>query len=644
MQVYYNILEMIRTQLLGDVNVNTVTTGDIFDVDLDKQTIFPLSHVMVNQATRKDRVYTLNISVLLMDIVDKVNYEATDKFRGNDNEQDVFNTQLSVGGRLVEMLKRGDLREDNFELTNDPNFEPFTERFENSLAGWALTFDVDVPNTMTVCDVPIVPPSCLAADYSIIDEDGNVLYSGSIASGGSLEQEIQNSTAIVKNSEGTTLSTTSILAEGTETITANDALVGLLNSGGTVIGGDSFPSGTANNITAPDATIKNSLGTTLDSAPSGADTVLPDIPNIDSNGATVNTPAQVPFVCTPCVNDVPQVWADMFEGRVLFDGGTFEDKTNLVTEFTDNFDEYNDAIGAITPSGYKAGTLYGFKPFDGSIDLSWTRATDATRFNESGLIETVSSNVPRIDYKNGEAVILVEPSAENILLHNNDLTNPVWTSSNLTVVSETLTSPEGNTTSQKIIPSSGLSNFAASIRQSITKPSTSKTYSATFFIQSDGLNKIATVYRSTSSANRVEILISDIDNKTYTVTEHGGFSLVSHDMVDSYNGWKIFTITFTSDSDSSIRVYHYLPYDEVTDGVKGVFLSTQQIEENSTPTSVIPTTTTAATRNADVATNTPPIGTTKITEYFEGGSTNEITTIPATYTMSEGCLTKVIFE
>lgn len=299
MQVYYNILEMIRTQLLGDVNVNTVTTGDIFDVDLDKQTIFPLSHVMVNQATRKDRVYTLNISVLLMDIVDKVNHEATDKFRGNDNEQDVFNTQLSVGGRLVEMLKRGDLRDDNFELTNDPNFEPFTERFENSLAGWALTFDVDVPNTMTVCDVPIVPPSCLAADYSIIDEDGNVLYSGSIASGGSLEQEIQNSTAIVKNSEGTTQSTTEILAEGTETITANDALISLLNSDGTVIGGDSFPSGTANNMTAPDATIKNSLGTTLDSAPSGADTVLPDIPNVDSDGSTVNTPAQVPFVCTP---------------------------------------------------------------------------------------------------------------------------------------------------------------------------------------------------------------------------------------------------------------------------------------------------------------------------------------------------------
>jgi len=96
MQTYYNILETIKNQLKLDTNVNTVTTGDIFDVDLEKKTIFPLSHVMVNQATRKDKVYTLNLSILLMDIVDKVSHEAEDVFKGNDNEQDVFNTQETI--------------------------------------------------------------------------------------------------------------------------------------------------------------------------------------------------------------------------------------------------------------------------------------------------------------------------------------------------------------------------------------------------------------------------------------------------------------------------------------------------------------------------------------------------------------------
>tara|TARA_R110000824_G_scaffold127180_4_gene287185 strand:- start:881 stop:1336 length:456 start_codon:yes stop_codon:yes gene_type:complete len=151
MQAYYNILDKIKTELLLDKFVNTVTQGDIFDVDLAKQTIFPLSHIMVNSATRNGNIYTFSMSVLLMDIVDVNPTEATDKFRGNDNETDVLNTQLAVGARLVEMLDRGDIRNDNYELSGTPSFEPFTERFENYLAGWSLNFEINIPNDMTIC-------------------------------------------------------------------------------------------------------------------------------------------------------------------------------------------------------------------------------------------------------------------------------------------------------------------------------------------------------------------------------------------------------------------------------------------------------------------------------------------------------------
>jgi len=151
MQAYYNILQKIKESLEADLNVNTVTTGDIFDIDLAKQTIFPLSHVMVNSATKNGNTYTFSLSVMLMDIVDISNEPTTDKFRGNDNEQDVLNTQLAVGARLVEMLERGAYRDGNYALNGSPTFEPFTERFENYLAGWALSFSVDIPNDMTIC-------------------------------------------------------------------------------------------------------------------------------------------------------------------------------------------------------------------------------------------------------------------------------------------------------------------------------------------------------------------------------------------------------------------------------------------------------------------------------------------------------------
>ena len=151
MQGYYNVTTALKNQLQLDAFVNTVTTGDIFEVDLSKQTIFPLSHIMVNNATYLNNVWQFNLSVLCMDIVDISKDETTDLFLGNDNEQDVLNTQLAVINRVLEMLRRGDMYNDLFELTGSPTCEPFVDRFENKIAGWTVTFDVQIANTMTIC-------------------------------------------------------------------------------------------------------------------------------------------------------------------------------------------------------------------------------------------------------------------------------------------------------------------------------------------------------------------------------------------------------------------------------------------------------------------------------------------------------------
>ena len=67
---FYLITQTIKDQLLLDENVNTVTTGDLTEIDLSKQTIFPLSHVIINSATIQEQVIRFNITVLAMDIVD----------------------------------------------------------------------------------------------------------------------------------------------------------------------------------------------------------------------------------------------------------------------------------------------------------------------------------------------------------------------------------------------------------------------------------------------------------------------------------------------------------------------------------------------------------------------------------------------
>ena len=151
MKGYYNITTAIKNQLDLDVFVNTVTLGDIFKVDLNKQTIFPLSHIMVNNATYLNNIWQFNLSVLCMDIVDESKSETINIFIGNDNEQDVLNTQLAVINRMLEVVRRGDMYSDGYQLTGSPSVEPFVDRFENKIAGWTVTFDIQVANDMTIC-------------------------------------------------------------------------------------------------------------------------------------------------------------------------------------------------------------------------------------------------------------------------------------------------------------------------------------------------------------------------------------------------------------------------------------------------------------------------------------------------------------
>lgn len=152
MKGFYQITTAIKDQLYKDIFVNTVSSGDIFEVDLNKQTIFPLSHIIVNNATYNGNTWLFNMSVLCMDIVDFSKTEQTDQFLTNDNEQDVLHTQLMVINRLLEVLRRGSLFDDLYQLQGTPNCEPFVDRFENKIAGWTVTFDVMVANEMTSCE------------------------------------------------------------------------------------------------------------------------------------------------------------------------------------------------------------------------------------------------------------------------------------------------------------------------------------------------------------------------------------------------------------------------------------------------------------------------------------------------------------
>ena len=148
---FYQLTETIKDQLLLDKNINTVTTGDISDVNLNKQDIFPLGHIIVNTVSVDEQVLNFNISVLACDIVDQSKELTVDRFKGNDNVQDILNTQLGVLNKLIQRLRMGDLHTDMYQLSGTPTLLPFYDRFENQLAGWTATMDIQIYNDIYIC-------------------------------------------------------------------------------------------------------------------------------------------------------------------------------------------------------------------------------------------------------------------------------------------------------------------------------------------------------------------------------------------------------------------------------------------------------------------------------------------------------------
>jgi hypothetical protein len=141
------------------------------------------------------------------------------------------------------------------DVIGDPTMTPLNNDLLDYAAGWVMTITFEVEG-YTVCAIPMNPippftPICEDADYQITDTEDNILYSGTIPSGGSLDQPIQDSTATLKDTADNILSTTQILAEGSEDIVAPDATYTVEYLNGTPIQSGNILSGGSELIVVP---------------------------------------------------------------------------------------------------------------------------------------------------------------------------------------------------------------------------------------------------------------------------------------------------------------------------------------------------------------------------------------------------------
>ena len=255
---------------------------------------------------------------------------------------------------------------------------------------------------------------------------------------------------------------------------------------------------------------------------------------------------------------------------------------------------YDLASLVLVPSGYKASKVYAQKPLTTDGQLTFSRASTATRVNASGLIETVSSNVPRLDYLGSTCPKLqLEPSRTNLALASSDFANVYWEKGGAaTITSNTVVSPDGTQNADTLTANGTGAIFA----RAVVYLATTQVCTNSVFVKKANHRYVG--FRNSGSVSNHDVF--DFDTKTWTNNSgatlsydelgNGWFRLKSTN-IDTVNGnyyWSVIPAVNTSGLETT------------TASNLSVYIWGAQAEQNAAyTTSYIPTTSAAVTRLAD---------------------------------------------
>ena len=222
---------------------------------------------------------------------------------------------------------------------------------------------------------------------------------------------------------------------------------------------------------------------------------------------------------------------------------------------------YSDASLVLIPSGYKNQKVYSAKPTDGSGDLTFTRASDATRVDSNGLIEKVRTNLAPYSSDFSQQYILIDA----------------------TISTNTTTDPFGTSLADSHLETATSSTHTGFTDYTVTSGAE---LSYSIYAKSIGGRNI----RVGGSVGWASVAVVDLSNGTLL-----GGSTADAKVTSVGNGWYRISITATT-SGTIARVLVYSLDGTTTsfagDVTKGIHIFGRQLEYG-VPTDYIPTTTAA---------------------------------------------------
>lgn len=266
-----------------------------------------------------------------------------------------------------------------------------------------------------------------------------------------------------------------------------------------------------------------------------------------------------------------------------------------------DIDAYDPTLKAVRTLRFSTqGYVTGATPIaDPRVDTRITvvRSGTATRYNSSGLVESVASNATRFDYEpltKALRGLLVEESRVNTALQSENWTNASWTKATITATGSSGTAPNGLNQANKLTPDSGVLTTNCYAYQTATL---SGARVVSVYAKEAGYNLLLNSGPYTDQCWAVfRFATKDFDT---------GTNVAASGYEELPNGWfRVWIRVANSITNFSVLVgaVNGTTFSGAGngDGTSGVLVWGAQSEAGSFLTSYIPTTTGSVTRAADV--------------------------------------------
>jgi len=162
------------------------------------------------------------------------------------------------------------------------------------------------------------------------------------------------------------------------------------------------------------------------------------------------------------------------------------------------------------------------------LPFDFTRASSATRVNKQGLIETVASGVPRIDFTDANGALLLEPQRTNLFTYSEDFSDASWLKNQATVAITSDIAPDGTTNSVYNYVGNNSNLYTISQAAGVE-------YTISFYVKSNGQGADGFKFRLGNGYSASLSATSEWVRHTFTATPATSVFSIASDGVNDVN-------------------------------------------------------------------------------------------------------------